>query len=193
VHDVTEVSISASKQNKMFDHSAILLSFVPLPPKSVARPTISNLILKDPDLDLVVALAVADTYLSCTDLNVGLDKDRLRIGVGSALKKLRELGVSETFLVSGELSPEASLLRAAKIAEIKEFLDTVPFDLLANGLLKRLSADPDLPPVPNPVPEADDSDLFLEGLMNNVRNSVVSHQNFVFKNAKKAIANLRSN
>jgi len=68
---VTEVSISASKQNKMFDHSAILLSFVPLPPKSVARPTISNLILKDPDLDLVVALAVADTYLSCTDLNAG--------------------------------------------------------------------------------------------------------------------------
>jgi hypothetical protein len=77
MHDLTEVSISASKQNKMIDHSAISLSFVPHSPNAVTRPTISNLILKDPDLDLVVALSVADTYLSCTDLNVGIDKDRL--------------------------------------------------------------------------------------------------------------------
>jgi hypothetical protein len=105
-------------------------------------PTISNLILKDPDLDLVVALSVADTYLSCTALNVGIDKERLKNGVGSSIKKLRELGVSEAFLVSGELSHEASLLRAAKIAEIKEFFDMVPFDILATGPLIPLGADP---------------------------------------------------
>jgi hypothetical protein len=105
-------------------------------------PTISNLILKDPDVDLVVALSVADTYLSCTALNVGIDKERLKNGVGSSIKKLRELGVSEAFLVSGELSHEASLLRAAKIAEIKEFLDMVPFDILATGPLIPLGADP---------------------------------------------------
>jgi exonuclease III len=99
MHNVTEVGINASKQNKMFDHSAVTLSFVPLAPTCVNRPTISNLILKDPDLDLVVALSVADTYLSCTAINAGIDKIRLKTGVGSSFKKLRELGVSEEFLV----------------------------------------------------------------------------------------------
>jgi hypothetical protein len=127
----------------MFDHNAVTLSFVPLAPTCVNRPTISNLILKDPDLDLVVALSVADTYLSCTAINAGIDKNRLKTGVGSSIKKLRELGVSEEFLVSGELSVEASLTRAAKVAEIKEFLDTVPFDLLSTGPIAPLGADPD--------------------------------------------------
>jgi hypothetical protein len=38
----------------------------------------------------------------------------------------------------------------------------------------------------------DSSDLFMEGLINNVRNSVISHQNFVFKNAKKSRRDLES-
>jgi hypothetical protein len=38
----------------------------------------------------------------------------------------------------------------------------------------------------------DSSDLFLEGLINNVRNSVISHQNFVFKNTKKSRRDLES-
>ncbi len=71
IQDVSEVGISPSKQNKMFDHSAITLSFLPRAANSIMRPTISNLILKDPDLKLVVALSVANTYLSCTALNVG--------------------------------------------------------------------------------------------------------------------------
>ncbi len=73
--------------------------------------------------------------------------------------------MSEAFLVSGELSEEESLLRAAKIAEIKEFLDTVPFDLLATGPISQLGADPDPDPNPNPDAATDDSDLFLEGLI----------------------------
>jgi len=109
MQDVSDVGISLSKQNKMFDHSAINLSFLPRASNSIMRPTISNLILKDPDLELVVALAVADTYLSCTALDAGIDKDRLKIGIGSSIQKLRELGVSEAFLVSGELSEEESL------------------------------------------------------------------------------------
>ncbi len=89
MQDVSEVGISLSKQNKMFDHSAINLSFLPRAANSIMRPTISNLILKDPDLELVVALSVADTYLSCTALNAGFDKERLKIGVGSSIKKIK--------------------------------------------------------------------------------------------------------
>jgi hypothetical protein len=193
LHSVSDTGISPFKQNSMFDHSAATLSSIPTINNGIKRPTISNLILKDPDLDLVVGLAVADTYLSCTAINEGIDIAGLKRGVGTSIKTLRELGVSDVFLTPGERTEAASLSRAARIAEIKDFLDTFPFDRLGTGAFARLAADPE--PVPDPVPDPDPvgvdnplvncDDLFMEGLMNNVRKSVVSHQNFVFKSAKK--------
>jgi hypothetical protein len=143
LHSVTETGISPFKQNNMFDHSAATLSFVPTLSKGIKRPTISNLILKDPDLDLVVGLAVADTYLSCTAINDGIDIAGLKRGVGTSIKTLRELGVSDAFLTPGERTEAASLSRAARIAEIKDFLDLFPFDRLGTGAFARLVADPD--------------------------------------------------
>jgi hypothetical protein len=99
----------------MFDHSAAFLSFVPSAPKGVKRPTISNLILKDPDLDVVVGLAVADTYLSCTAITNGINIAELKRGVGTSFKTLRELGVSDTFLTPGDRSEADSLSRAARM------------------------------------------------------------------------------
>jgi exonuclease III len=193
LHSVSDTGILPFKQNSMFDHSAATLSFIPTINNGIKRPTISNLILKDPDLDLVVGLAVADTYLSCTAINEGIDIAGLKRGVGTSIKTLRELGVSDVFLTPGERTEAVSLSRAARIAEIKDFLDTFPFDRLGTGAFARLAADPE--PVPDPVPDPDPigagnllvncDDLFMEGLMNNVRNSVVSHQNFVFKSVKK--------
>ncbi len=51
-----------------------------------ARPTISHTILRDPDLDLVVALAVADTYLASTSLRDELDVRLLQRGVGQGVR-----------------------------------------------------------------------------------------------------------
>ncbi len=68
-------------------------------------------------------------------------------------------------------------------------MDTFPYDTLGNGAFIRLDADPDTDPDPPadraPDPFTDNADLFMEGMMNNVRNCVVSHQSFVFKTAKK--------
>ncbi len=140
-------------------------------------------------MDVVVGLAVADTYLSCTAITNGINIAELKRGVGTSFKTLRELGVSDTFLTPGDRSEADSLSRAARLAGIKEFLDTFPYDILGNGAFIRLDADPDTDPDPPadraPDPFTDNADLFMEGLMNNVRNCVVSHQSFVFKTAKK--------
>jgi hypothetical protein len=55
---VTDCNIKKNLQNKLFDHKAISLSFV----KKIGNvkiPIISKSILKDPETDLVVGLAVA--------------------------------------------------------------------------------------------------------------------------------------
>jgi hypothetical protein len=164
---VTEISISPSLQSKVFDHKAVLLSFEPKKRTGPIRPTISHAILRDPDLDLVVALAVADTYLASTDLrNDNLNLNQLRIGVGQGFEGLRRAGPNDVHINPGERTEAESLLREGIIANIREFLDDFPFAVVRDG---PLNIDPD---------------LFMEGLMNNVRNQVVSHQAFMLKTAK---------
>jgi hypothetical protein len=66
----------------------------------------------------------------------------------------------------GDRSEAESLIREGIIANIREFLEDFPFALLRDGPLNV------------------DNDIFMEGLMNNVRNHVVSHQSFMLKTAK---------
>ncbi|MFN9999524.1 MAG: hypothetical protein ACK559_00210, partial [bacterium] len=47
---VTEIINKSNLQNKLFDHMAVRLSFIPKP-KNLTPPTISKLILDDPDLN----------------------------------------------------------------------------------------------------------------------------------------------
>jgi hypothetical protein len=127
--------------------------------------------MRDPDLDLVVALAVADTYLASTEVRNAFNPVDLRVGVGRAMNLLRESGPSDIHLNPGDRTEAESLIREANIASIREFLDTFPFTIMRDG------------PITNSLSDNDD-DFFLEGLMNNVRNQVISHQSFMLKNAK---------
>jgi hypothetical protein len=164
---VTEITISPSLQSKVFDHKAVVLSFEPKKRPGPIRPTISHAILRDPDLDLVVALAVGDTYLASTDLrNNNIDLNQLRIGVGQGFEGLRRAGPNDVHINPGDRTEAESLIREGIIANIREFLDDFPFAAVRDG---PLNIDPD---------------IFMEGLMNNVRNQVVSHQAFMLKTAK---------
>ncbi len=60
---ITDCQILPALQNKLFDHKAISLSFKPAD-KPITIPIISNSILKDPETDFVVGLAVAETYIN---------------------------------------------------------------------------------------------------------------------------------
>ncbi len=133
--------------------------------------------MRDPDLDLVVALAVADTYLASTEVWNTFNPIDLRVGVGRALNLLRESGPSDIHLNPGDRTEAESLIREANIASIREFLDTFPFTIMRDG------------PITNSLSDNDD-DFFPEGLLNNVRNQVISHQSFMLKIAKSKRRNL---
>jgi hypothetical protein len=99
LNSVTDVFICANLQSRVFDHKAINLSFVPARKEGTVRPTISHTILRDPDLDLVVALAVADTYLASTTIRNNINLDMLRLGVGNGFDGIRRAGPNEVILI----------------------------------------------------------------------------------------------
>jgi hypothetical protein len=167
---VSEIYICPGLQSRVFDHKAVVLSFKPPVRVGPVRPTISHAILRDPDLDLVVALAVADTYLASTTLRDDPDYiqtyNRLLTGVGQGFASLRRAGPNDIHLNPGDRSEAESLTREGIIGSIRDFLDTFPFVRLRDGQFNI------------------DDDLFMEVLMNNVRNQVISHQSFMLKTAK---------
>jgi hypothetical protein len=142
----------------VFDHKAVHLSFKPKSIIGTARPTISHTILRDPDLDLVVALAVADTYLTSTSLRDEFNIRMLQRGVGRGFESLRRAGPNDIHINPGDRTEAESLIREGIIGGIREFLEDFPFGRLRDGLLNI------------------SDDLFMEGLMNNIRNQVISHQ-----------------
>jgi hypothetical protein len=124
----------------------------------------------------LVALAVADTYLASTALRQDPDfirtHNQLLIGVGQGFASLRRAGPNDIHINPGDRSDEESLAREGIIGNIREFLDNFPFARLRDGLFNI------------------EDDLFLEGLMNNVRNHIISHQSFTLKTAKSKRKNL---
>jgi hypothetical protein len=119
-----------------------------------------------------VALAVADTYLASTTIRNNINLDMLRLGVGNGFDGIRRAGPNEVHINPGDRSEAESLIREGIIANIREFLEDFPFAMLRDGPLNV------------------DNDIFMEGLMNNVRNHVVSHQSFMLKTAKSKRKNL---
>ncbi len=78
---VTGLSNAGSLQNKLFDHRAVKLEFN-IEPKVIIPPTISKSILKEPDTELVVGLAVAETYFMYSTVLSNQEKVRLSARLG---------------------------------------------------------------------------------------------------------------
>jgi hypothetical protein len=83
VDKVDDCFIKPHTQSKLFDHKAIVLDFCKKK-APVARPTISNSILRDPDVDIVVKLASLECYAQ-TMVDKNLKTQSLRM-IGLALK-----------------------------------------------------------------------------------------------------------
>jgi len=82
-------TIKQNTQSKLFDHKAIVIDFNKIKPQS-SRPNISNSILRDPDLDFVVALAYYECYAHATVDDNLRNAALQRIGLG--FSKVRESG-----------------------------------------------------------------------------------------------------
>ncbi len=85
--------------------------------------------------------------------------------MGVAKNTLRACGPDSIHLPPGQRSDFQENLRAGQLATVDELLDSIPFRLLQEGDLQ----DGILP------------DVFMETLVNNIRNETISHQIFIKK------------
>jgi len=147
-------------------------------PKVIKQPTISRSIVKDPDLDLVVALSVAETYVHHIKFppnNAILRQTKLEL-IGRARAALITAGPVSSYLPPNSRSEEQELDRAGVIAGIKETIDDLAVaDLAECELMDEFEAD-----------------VFMETLINNLRNDVISFQIFIQRTAKKCKKELES-
>jgi hypothetical protein len=123
--------------------------------------------LKDPDTDLVVGLAVADVYITYSSAVTERERDELRSGCGRAWKLLREAGPGNCYAAPGDRTELEELSREGKIASVREYLDFFPFVRVRDG----------------PLTISDD--LFIECLVNGIKNETISYQTFIKKNTNK--------
>jgi hypothetical protein len=141
-------------------------------PKQIRIPTISRELLKDPDIDLVVKLSICDTYVLHTNILTDPERERLLLLIGTSKKLLRDAGPDSDILLVGERSDFEELKRSGTIAEIKSNLDLVPLDrLLVGGFSDNL-----------------EEDIFMETLVNNLKNDCVSYQTFISRTVKNTIS-----
>jgi len=120
---VEDVFINQCLQSKMFDHKAVHLSFKKRR-GVISRPTISHAVLQDPDLDMVVGLAVLDTYLTSSNPRDDINLDNVKISLGNNMQLLRDIGPADKFLEPGARSEQESLIREGNITRIRDFLES---------------------------------------------------------------------
>jgi hypothetical protein len=137
------------------------------------RPTISDRILRGPDIDYVVKLAAYECYAqNLLDVE---SKNRNLLNIGRAYKILRESGLDSPFLDYSYADLLDIETRAVLINKLKGIMDL----LEEENLQKRAVIL--------------DDDVFLKYLTNNIRNDVVSFQAFVFKKINESYSNLLRN
>jgi hypothetical protein len=163
---ITECTISKYLQNKLFDHKSVNLSFKKKQ-KPITIPSVSKGILKDPETDLVVGLAVVDTYIIYSTAITEEERQQLRNDCGQAWSLLREAGPGDNYAAPGDRTELEELSREAKLGSVREFLEFFPFARVRDGTLNI------------------GDDIFMECLMNNIKNETIRYQIFGKKIQKK--------
>ena len=152
-----------------FDHKAITLDFS-LKTLRRARPCISKFILKDPLTDYVVKMAAIECYLHHGTVTMNLATQLASLGSARAL--LREAGSDPSLRPADQRGHALDLSRNALIDEIQQLLEALNLDELQWSELT-IGAN-----------------LFLEYLVNCIRNDVISYQQFVSKSFNMLRLNL---
>jgi exonuclease III len=173
IDKINKCSIMPNMQNKMFDHRAVVICFKD-PPKVIKQPTISRELLKDPDLELHVLLTVADTYLLHTSSIANDEINRRLREIGSAKRLIRDIGPDKCHLPVNSRTELEENIRSGRLGEIRELLEDFPLDRLETGTYKDGITD----------------DIFMETLVNNIRNECISYQIFLAKTSTETVSNM---
>ena len=160
---VSNCDISAEIPTELFDHHRITLNFNTKNFKP--KQNINNTILSHPRFLDVLHAAAADTYLShASALNPGIDLDTGKREVGSFLLLLREINDLEYDIILNGETDAKTISKENKVTELAIKKNSLP----SPEQLNIISLDcPD--------------DTFLEVLMGNIRNSLISFQSWVKK------------
>ena len=158
---VSKCEISVEIATELFDHHSVSLSFN----NKIFKPrlSINNVILKHPRFHDVALAAAADTYLNhASDNNPQINIAAGRLEVGAFLLLLREINDLE-YDIEGE-NPEKILERDNKTRNLELSRNNMPTPEQLD-LINRSCPD----------------DTFLEVLMGNIRNSIISFQSWTKK------------
>ena len=155
-------------QSKLFDHKAIFLELNTPPVPLIKLPIVSRFILKEEDVNLVVLAAVAETYLihANGDQFQGNEKAQMLENVGMIKHLIRRAGPPLKYLVSEPSDENYIHNHMAAIQEAKLLGEDFILADLENLILDT------------------EADVFLEILLNNIKNDVISYQCFIAKEKK---------
>ena len=159
-------------QNNLFDHKAVYVNFF-VKKSPGQRTTIAASVLKDPMVDLLVKASVAECYIHHVLIPNEVKKAKLA-EIGRIRNLVKTAGPD--LLINNVVGWDDSkdLIRANIIAEISQRLEDINIDELE-------SMEKDI-----------EDDIFLEYLVNCVRNDVTSFQIFCSESASELKSKLIS-
>ena len=165
LNEVSGCDINPGLQNSLFDHKAITLNFNTPIIKNTVNPTISRSIVNDPELDIVVTLAVSECYVIHINEDSWGPNERaeLLLQIGRIRTQFRTAGPAPAHLPVGSLTEENVRAR-------KELLELLLIEI-AELDIRRLEE----------MPLSCNQDVFMEVLLNTVWNETISFQVFTKK------------
>jgi hypothetical protein len=172
---LSDCSINESLQNKLLDHKAVKLCFNVKNMPSIGQPTISNKELNDELLDHLVHVVAAETHLIHTDqvfIN-GIGKDIFLSSCGIIRKLIRDCGPPLHLRIGTPPTEESQIARDRLLVRIQVLAGTLNMQVIES------------------VPLNVRADIFLETLLNNLKNDAISHQSFMRKTKNEKIADLK--
>jgi len=164
--EVQTCSIDITRLSKAFDHNAIHIDFIVRNKQPNWHLRISPRILGNPEIDIVVLISVIETYL----VNITEDARELLyaqadpgLSIGRARNLLCEAGTDPRYLPDELLTQDLINNRGEKLHKVTAILSEFNIAELQVSELNCMRT------------------IFLETLLKNVRNDVMSYQSFIFK------------
>jgi exonuclease III len=163
--------IEAGLQNCLFDHKSVFLKLGRSEPPGVKKQCIKNSILEIDTLQILVAATTAETYLQHTqEGQLPVDELGRRLTeVGLIKSECRPFSVPYKYWPDGTYSENDLLRRVLTFENLTNRITTLN---IAGLEQLELSCD---------------KMLFLEVLLNNLKNEIISFQAFFFKHKKNAL------
>jgi exonuclease III len=163
VSKINKCDIMPTVQSKLFDHKAIFINLITIKP-AVTIPTISPKIVNDPDLPILVKISVLEIYTRYSAIP-SAEQRQVSLGIlGRCRRLLREAGPDPVFAGGGGLHVNSDIdQRIRNIDQIRYLLNNFNLNQIQNGEIL--------------LPDDD----FLEILINDLRNDIISYQTFLLK------------